>query len=193
MILGWERAVAAGADSTEEYRFLKTDGSASRVETHVTAMRDDAGTADRLGRDVPRPDGRPDRGGHGHPRDRPVQGRVRQRADRYGPRHARGNLAPGQRGLLPAARLLRGGAARAQARRAHGAGRRERSGGRGRRDAPRDAVPPGRRHPDLGRHLDDPRAQPRRASRSTTSFRSRTSATASRPSASSGGLPTTTR
>jgi diguanylate cyclase (GGDEF)-like protein/PAS domain S-box-containing protein len=44
VILGWGRAVAAGADSTEEYRFLKTDGSASRVESHVTAMRDDAGT-----------------------------------------------------------------------------------------------------------------------------------------------------
>ncbi len=39
----WERDVAVGADSAEEYRFLKADGSTSRVESHVTAMRDDAG------------------------------------------------------------------------------------------------------------------------------------------------------
>ena len=43
VILGWGRAVAAGADSTEEFRFVKNDGSASRVESHVTAMRDESG------------------------------------------------------------------------------------------------------------------------------------------------------
>jgi diguanylate cyclase (GGDEF)-like protein/PAS domain S-box-containing protein len=43
VIRGWESAVVAGADSMEEYRFLKTDGSASRVESHVTAMHDEAG------------------------------------------------------------------------------------------------------------------------------------------------------
>ena len=155
----WERDVAAGADSAEEYRFLKADGSTSRVESHVTAMRDDAGALigwvgtclDLAGARIVED--------NGTPRNRPLQGRLRQRADRDGTRHARGNLAPGQRRVLPAARLFRGGAARALARRAHRAGRCERSGRRGRRDAARDALPAGRRHPDLGRGLDDPRAQ----------------------------------
>jgi diguanylate cyclase (GGDEF)-like protein/PAS domain S-box-containing protein len=44
VILDWERIVTAGVDGAAEYRFLKADGSASRVETHVTAMRDDTGT-----------------------------------------------------------------------------------------------------------------------------------------------------
>ncbi len=44
VIRGWQRAVAAGEDGAEQYRFQKADGSASRVESHVTAMRDDGGT-----------------------------------------------------------------------------------------------------------------------------------------------------
>ncbi|HEX4518579.1 MAG TPA: PAS domain S-box protein [Gaiellaceae bacterium] len=43
VIVAWERVVTTGEDGSEEYRFLKNDGSASRVETHVTAMRDDTG------------------------------------------------------------------------------------------------------------------------------------------------------
>ncbi len=43
VLASWERSVAAAADGGEKYRFLKADGSVSRVESHVTAMRDDDG------------------------------------------------------------------------------------------------------------------------------------------------------
>ncbi len=43
VLASWDISVAAAADGGEEYRFLKADGSVSRVESHVTAMRDDDG------------------------------------------------------------------------------------------------------------------------------------------------------
>ncbi len=88
VIRGWERAVAAGEDDVEQYRFRKADGSASRVECHVTAMRDDSGSLIGFVGTCLDLTGSPGGGGQRHPRDRPVQGRVRQRPDRHGSRHS---------------------------------------------------------------------------------------------------------
>ena len=137
----WTRAITAGSDSVCEYRFLRGDGSISWVESHAAALHNDAGQAvGWVGTCLDLTD------------RKAAEAAVVAASERFrvafdnapigmGLVTPERHLAPGQRRLLPPARLQRARAAGAEPRRPDGARRRDGSGRRGGGAAARDPLP----------------------------------------------------